>query len=153
MLPMRYLNQPPQRSTAEFFLLLLPGEDPEKIKETLISVFADPDVIVSTSRDASASPPSPLNPDILSPMEKVTKEMWPGVPVIPTMVAGATDGAYLRRSGIPTYGVSGIFFDAEDVRAHGKDERIGIKSFYEGQEFLYRLTKELSTKTTIKRNY
>ncbi len=146
-------NALPQSATATVNCRILPDEDPEKIKAMLISVFNDKDVVVSNNRDASASPPSPLNPEIMGPMEKITNDMWPGVPVIPTMVAGATDGAYLRRDGIPTYGVSGIFYDAEDFRAHGKDERIGIKSFYEGQEFLYRLTKALSSKTTVKRDY
>ena len=79
--------------------------------------------------------------------------MWPGVPVVPTMSTGATDGSYLRASGIPTYGVCGIFADMTDVRAHGKDERIGVKAFYEGQEFLYLLVKDYATSTSLKRNY
>ena len=74
------------------------------------------------------------------------------MPVVPTMSTGATDGAYLRVAGIPTYGVSGIFGDASDSRAHGKDERIGVKSYYDGQEFLYQLVKEMSQKTSVKRN-
>ncbi len=77
-------------------------------------------------------------------MERATEEMWPGVPVVPTMITGATDGLYLRNAGIPTYGVSGIFGEITDNRAHGRDERIGVDSFYEGQEFLYRLVKALS---------
>jgi len=79
--------------------------------------------------------------------------MWPGVAVVPAMSTGATDGARLRIAGIPTYGVSGLFSEAGDVRAHGKDERINVKAFYEGQEFLYRLVKEMTMKTTIKRGY
>jgi acetylornithine deacetylase/succinyl-diaminopimelate desuccinylase-like protein len=102
---------------------------------------------------AMASPPSPLNPDVMKPVEKITEKLWPGVPVVPTMSTGATDGARLRNAGIPTYGVSGIFGDITDVRAHGKDERIGVKSFYEGQEFLYQVVKEMSTKTSVKRDY
>ena len=70
--------------------------------------------------------------------------MWPGVPVVPTMSSGATDSQYFRRAGIPAYGVSGIFGDIDDVRAHGRDERVGVKQFYEGQEFLWRLVVELS---------
>jgi acetylornithine deacetylase/succinyl-diaminopimelate desuccinylase-like protein len=77
-------------------------------------------------------------------IERVTQQMWPGVPVVPVMGTGATDGLYLRRAGIPTYGVDGIFEDVDDNRAHGKDERIGIKQFYDGQEFLYRLVKALA---------
>jgi len=85
-----------------------------------------------------------LTPEILDAIERTTDEMWPGVPVIPTMSTGATDGLYLRNAGIPVYGVSGIFGEIDDVRAHGRDERISIRSFYEGQEFLYRLTKRLA---------
>jgi acetylornithine deacetylase/succinyl-diaminopimelate desuccinylase-like protein len=81
---------------------------------------------------------------MLGAIEATTEEMWPGVPVIPTMSTGATDGLYLRNAGIPVYGVSGLFGDIDDVRAHGQNERILIKSFFEGQEFLYQLTKTLS---------
>src|SRR2546428_12683946 len=80
----------------------------------------------------------------MGPLERITGQMWPGVPVIPVMGTGATDGLYLRRAGIPTYGVDGIFEDVDDTRAHGKDERIGVKQFYDGQEFLYRLGKALA---------
>jgi acetylornithine deacetylase/succinyl-diaminopimelate desuccinylase-like protein len=67
--------------------------------------------------------------------------MWPGVPVVATMCTGATDGLYFRQAGIPTYGVSGLFEDIDDVRAHGRDERVGVKQFYESLDFLYRLVK------------
>jgi acetylornithine deacetylase/succinyl-diaminopimelate desuccinylase-like protein len=70
--------------------------------------------------------------------------MWPNVPAVPTMVMGATDGRYLRAVGIPTYGVQGLFVDRDDVRAHGRDERMSVQSFYEGQTFLYELVKALS---------
>ena len=146
-------NALPQTASAVVNCRILPGEDPEKIKETLIDVFGDNTVSVSALKPAKPSPSSPLNPDVTGPIEKVTQQMWPGVPVVPTMSTGATDGAYLRKDGIPTYGVSGIFGDITDVRAHGKDERIGIKSFYEGQEFLYRVVKEMSAKTSVKRDY
>ena len=71
----------------------------------------------------------------------VSTEMWPGIPAVPTMATGATDGLYLRNAGIPTYGVSGVFFEVDDNRAHGQDERVGVMEFYRGREFLYRLTK------------
>jgi acetylornithine deacetylase/succinyl-diaminopimelate desuccinylase-like protein len=70
--------------------------------------------------------------------------MWPGVPVIPTMIPAATDSKFFRAAGIPAYGISGIFVDADDVRAHGRDERLGVKQFYEGQEFLWRLVLALA---------
>ncbi len=88
--------------------------------------------------------PSPLNADVLGPIEAVTRELWPGVPVIPTMSTTATDGFYLRRAGIPVYGVNGIFDDVEDVRAHGRDERIREDWFFDGLEFSYRLIKRLT---------
>jgi acetylornithine deacetylase/succinyl-diaminopimelate desuccinylase-like protein len=102
------------------------------------------DVEVTPTGTARPSPSSPLSGKVLEAIESVTREMWPGVPVLPIMSTGATDGLYLRRAGIPVYGVSGLFGDMDDVRAHGKDERIEIKSYYEGQEFLYRLVKSLS---------
>jgi acetylornithine deacetylase/succinyl-diaminopimelate desuccinylase-like protein len=81
----------------------------------------------------------------MNAIERTTAQMWPGVPVVPLMSTGATDGLYLRNAGIPTYGVSGFFVDVDDNRAHGRDERLGVKQFYEGREFLYRLVKALSS--------
>jgi acetylornithine deacetylase/succinyl-diaminopimelate desuccinylase-like protein len=82
---------------------------------------------------------------LLAVVEKVSSQHFPGVPVLPVMSAGATDGRMLRAAGIPTYGVSGIFHDVADSRAHGRDERIGIDAFYEAQAFLYDLVKALAT--------
>lgn len=146
-------NALPQTATAVVNCRILPGEDPEKIKQTLINVFDDSEVKVTALNAASASPPSPLSADVMGPVEKVTAKMWPGVAVIPVMSTGATDGAHTRNAGIPTYGVSGLFSEMDDKRAHGKDERINVKAFYEGQEFLYQLVRELSQKTSVKRNY
>jgi acetylornithine deacetylase/succinyl-diaminopimelate desuccinylase-like protein len=146
-------NALPQTATAIVNCRILPNDNPEKIKETLIKVFDDKEITVTTKNPAKLSPPSPMTADVFNPIEKITQQMWPGVPVVPTMSTGATDGAYLRNAGIPTYGVSGIFSDVGDVRAHGKDERIGVKAFYEGQEFLYQLVKEYAGKTTVKRDY
>jgi acetylornithine deacetylase/succinyl-diaminopimelate desuccinylase-like protein len=91
------------------------------------------------------SKPSPLSPDVARALETVTAEFWPGIPVIPTMGTGATDGSFLRNAGIPTYGTSGLADDIDDTRSHGKDERVLIKSFNDGQEYLYRLVKVLSS--------
>ena len=95
--------------------------------------------------EGMSSEPSPLKPEVIEAIERVTAQLWPGVPVVPIMSTGATDGLYLRNAGIPTYGVSGFFEDADDTRAHGRDERLGVKQFYEGREFLYRLVKALSS--------
>ena len=138
-------NALPQRARATVNCRMLPSDEPRKIQEKLVDVFADDGIAVTVTWEPTPSPPSQLNPEIMSAVETITEAMWPGVPVIPTMITGATDGLYLRTAGIPTYGVSGIFEDVEDNRAHGQDERVGVKQFFEGQEFLYRLVKELSS--------
>jgi len=137
-------NALPQRARATVNCRVLPGESIDGVEDTLRSVISDEQVSITRAAPAKPSPPSPLTPDILGAIESITNDMWPGVPVIPTMSTGATDGLYLRNAGIPVYGVSGLFGDIDDVRAHGQNERILIRSFFEGQEFLYRLTKTLS---------
>src|SRR5882762_585014 len=113
----------------------------------LVRVVADTAVHMTAINDGSAIPtsPSPLTPEVMVPVETVTRRLWPGVPVIPLMETGATDGAYLRADGIPTYGVSGVFIDIDDVRAHGRDERIIVSSFYDGVEYIYQLVREFGT--------
>ena len=138
-------NALPQTATAIVNCRILPGESPENVLSTLIDVLADDTIEVSEIWEVTSSSPSPIVPEIFNAIEQVTEELWPGVPVIPTMVTGATDGLQLRNAGIPTYGVSGLFDDIDDIRAHGQDERIGVKSLYESQEFLYRLVKVLSS--------
>lgn len=145
-------NALPQTATAVVNCRILPGEDPEKIRQTLKGVFKNEDISVTAMNPAKPSPPSPLDPAVMNPIEQVTSKMWPGVPVIPVMSTGATDGAWTRNAGIPTYGVSGIFRDINGSGAHGQNERIRVDSFYEGQEFLYQLVTELTNKTNVKRN-
>ena len=115
------------------------------MRSTLVRVLDDPKITVAAIDKAVLSEPSPLKPQILGAIERITTQMWPGVPVIPVMSTGATDGLYLRNAGIPTYGISGFFEDIDDTRAHGRDERLGVREFYEGREFLYRLVKALSS--------
>ena len=139
-------NALPQRAVATVNCRILPDETRDATEVTLRRVIADPKVKLTRLEDAHSipSPPSPLTPEVLDAIEATTEEMWPGVPVIPTMSTGATDGLFLRSAGIPVYGVSGIFGDVDDIRAHGRDERILARSFFEGQEFLYRLVKRMS---------
>jgi len=137
-------NALPQTAKANVNCRMLPGESPEEVRKTIVGVLADEAIAVTPVAPAKPSSPSSLTPEVMGPIERITQQMWPGVPVIPVMGTGATDGLYLRRAGIPTYGVDGIFEDVDDNRAHGKDERIGVKQFYDGQEFLYRLVKLLS---------
>jgi acetylornithine deacetylase/succinyl-diaminopimelate desuccinylase-like protein len=138
-------NALPQLATANVNCRILPGVDPAVIKAKLVEVFADPQIAVSFVGEANPSKPSTLLPGVVAAVESLTKEMFPGVVVVPVMSTGATDGLYLRNAGIPTYGIDGAFGDMDDVRAHGKDERVEVKQFYEGLEFLYRLTKMLSS--------
>ncbi|GBD32160.1 putative succinyl-diaminopimelate desuccinylase [bacterium HR33] len=137
-------NALPQRAAAVVNCRILPGEPPEEVLATLRRVVADPEVKITPIAEAKPSPPSPLTPEIMGAIEEITQEMWPGVPVIPTMSTGATDALYLRRAGIPVYGVSGVFGDIDDVRAHGRDERIHSTWFFDGLEFGYRLVKRLT---------
>ena len=136
-------NALPQTAEAMVNCRILPNQDPAAVLATLRRIAGS---AVEITPDATPNPssPSPLSAEVLGPIERITEEMWPGVPVVPVMSTGATDGLYLRRAGIPVYGVSGLFGDVDDVRAHGQDERILIRSFLEGQEFLYRLVKALS---------
>jgi acetylornithine deacetylase/succinyl-diaminopimelate desuccinylase-like protein len=138
-------NALPQTARAVVNCRILPGESPAEVRATLIRVVNDSRIFVTAMADATASDPSPLRPDIMGAVERITAQMWPAVPVVPVMSTGATDGLYLRNAGIPTYGVSGLFEEIDDNRAHGKDERMGVKQFYEGREFLYRLVKALSS--------
>jgi acetylornithine deacetylase/succinyl-diaminopimelate desuccinylase-like protein len=138
-------NALPQMARAVVNCRIIPGDSPDDVRSTLMRVLNDPKISVTPIDEAIASKPSPLNPEIIGAVERITAQMWPGTPVIPVMSTGATDGLYLRNAGIPTYGVSGFFEDVDDTRAHGRDERIGIKQFYEGREFLYRLVKALSS--------
>jgi acetylornithine deacetylase/succinyl-diaminopimelate desuccinylase-like protein len=137
-------NALPQRATATVNCRLLPDADPEEIRRALEAAAAVPTLTITAQSNARNSPPSPLAPDVLGPIERLTREMWPDVPVVPTMSTGATDGLYLRNAGIPVYGVSGLFYG--ETYAHGMNERIPVASFYEGQEFLYRLVKALTSR-------
>lgn len=136
-------NALPQTAEALVNCRILPNHDPNEVLATLRRI-AGSAVEITPVAPPKPSPPSPLSAEVLGPIKEITEKMWPGVPVVPIMSTGATDALYLRRAGIPVYGVSGIFNDVDDVRAHGQDERILIKSFHEGQDFLYLLVKSLS---------
>ena len=86
-----------------------------------------------------------MRPDLMRAAARITDTMWPGTLTVPMMVMGATDGLYLRNAGIPTYGIQGIFMDRDDLRMHGRDERVGVTQFYEGEAFLYELVKSLAS--------
>ena len=138
-------NALPQTATATVNVRMMPGSDPQQVLQTLIDVVDNPNLQVEYRGGGDLSEPSPLTEEILGAMEAVTEQMWPGVTVIPIMSTGATDGAKMRNAGIPTYGVSGLFVDRNDMRIHGQDERLLKESFYNGYDFLYRLTRTLSS--------
>jgi len=136
-------NALPQKATALVNCRLLPATEVSEVERALVHVVGDPAVSITLVDRTEPAPPSPLAGEVVSAVEQAAREMWPGVPVIPVMGAGTTDARFLRRVGIAAYGV-GPFRDIEDNRAHGPDERIGVKQFYEEREFLYRVIKRLT---------
>ena len=147
-------NALPQSARATVNCRIFPGEDPNEILKTLQKVAGDPKLKITAIPEKTADgeiipvvtvPPSPLLPEVTNALRQTLSTMWPGLPVVPMMSTGATDGKYLRIAGIPTYGIACMFFDMEDDRSHGKDERVGVQDFYEGVEFGYRFMKTLST--------
>jgi acetylornithine deacetylase/succinyl-diaminopimelate desuccinylase-like protein len=123
---------------------MLPDDSAAAVQASLARALGDDRIKLTQLAPAKPSPPSPLTPEIMQAITRVTEEMWPGVPVVPFMSTGATDGLYFRQAGIPIYGVSGLFGDMDDVRAHGRDERMGVRDFFDGQEFLWWLVNALS---------
>jgi acetylornithine deacetylase/succinyl-diaminopimelate desuccinylase-like protein len=138
-------NALPQLARAVVNCRILPGESAEDVRQTLVKVVGDDKVVVTAETPFTPSPASALKPEIMEPIETLSKEMFPTALVIPAMSTGATDSRWLRQIGMPMYGVSGLYTDADDVRVHGRDERIGVKDLFAGREFLYRLVKAYSS--------
>jgi len=140
------INALPQSAKAFVNCRIMPGIPQKEILKAMTEVLADSQIVITVMDPLLNNPPSPLNPSIMKTVGQVTERLWPGVPVIPVMDVGASDGIYLRSVGIPTYGISGVSIDEDDNRAHGKDERIGVKEFYDGLEYEYELIKAFSSK-------
>jgi acetylornithine deacetylase/succinyl-diaminopimelate desuccinylase-like protein len=138
-------NALPQLAAANVNCRVQPDDSLDYVIGELKKAIADDQVMISVTNQEENSPNSPLRPDLIHAMSRITDTMWPGVAVLPMMQTGATDGRYLRLAGIPTYGVQGFFRERDDNRAHGRDERMLITSFYEGQTFQYELVKNLSS--------
>jgi acetylornithine deacetylase/succinyl-diaminopimelate desuccinylase-like protein len=138
-------NALPQTAQAIINCRMLPEDNPDNVMSAIKTVLADGQISVIRLNTSFSAPLSPLREDVTDPVNQISSSMWPGVNVTPIMSTGATDGRYLRSQGIPVYGVSGMFSDMDDVRAHGKDERIGVKEFYDGVEFMYRFIMALSS--------
>jgi acetylornithine deacetylase/succinyl-diaminopimelate desuccinylase-like protein len=137
-------NALPQLARAMVNCRILPGQSVDEIQKQLEKVFANPKLTVTPIKRDTGSDASALNKDLVAAVEKLTAKFWPGVPAVPTMSTGATDGRFLRNAGIPTFGHSGLAADIFDFRAHGKDERVEIKAMFEGEQYLYELVKLLS---------
>jgi acetylornithine deacetylase/succinyl-diaminopimelate desuccinylase-like protein len=134
-------NALPQTARAIVNCRLLPDESPEEVAKTLRRVLADDQISLTPLEPAQPSPASPLTPEMMRVIEQAKETVWPGLPVLPIMETGATDGLFFRKLGTPTYGVCGTAGDLDDIRAHGKDERVAAKDFYDGLEFVYQLVK------------
>ncbi|HEX3435677.1 MAG TPA: M20/M25/M40 family metallo-hydrolase [Pseudacidobacterium sp.] len=149
-------NALPQTAQANVNCRILPGHSLEEVRRDLVRIVNDSKVSVryvdnsgevfDTAPDKKALPPAALKPEVIQPLETLVNEMWPGIPVIPTMATGASDGVFTNAAGMPTYGISGIALETNDVRAHGKDERVPVDSYYRGVEFYYDFIKTLGSK-------
>lgn len=139
-------NALPQLAEANVNCRIYPTESAEEVRAALAKAIGDTTVKVLIKTQRPPSPPAKLSAEILDPVATVTKELFGGIPIIPTMSTGANDSRFFLALGVPAYGVSGLFSDPSvDARAHGRDERMRIQSYYEGQEFLYRLMKLLAS--------
>lgn len=135
-------NALPQRAKANVNCRILPGNDPKVIRDQLEKVVADPAIKITLAADPDpVSPPPPLTPRIMAPATKVATKIWPGVPFIPAMLTGATDGRFTNAAGVPTYGLSGLMAGADGDHIHGLDERIQVKALMNGRQFLYEVVK------------
>jgi acetylornithine deacetylase/succinyl-diaminopimelate desuccinylase-like protein len=148
-------NALPQRAEANVNCRIFPGHSQEEIRQQLIRLFDDPTLTVRYRNDAGeladhgsdrkSMVPPPLRPDVMKSLHEVAAKLWPGAPVIPTMVTGSSDSIYTMTAGIPSYGISGVAIDRDDVRMHGRDERLKVDSYYSGVEFYYQFLKALTT--------
>jgi acetylornithine deacetylase/succinyl-diaminopimelate desuccinylase-like protein len=149
-------NALPQTAQANVNCRIVPGHSSEEVRQDLVKILNDPKVTVryvgaigevqDRGLDRKSLPPPPLNPEVFQPLEKIAGAMWPGMPVVPDMSTGASDGIYTNAAGLPTYAVGGVAIDRGDIRAHGKDERIGIESYYTGVDFYYKYLKAVTSK-------
>ncbi len=137
-------NALPQRARATLQCRIVPGESQDSVRDALMRVLDDPSIKISVITPATPSPESPLTGNILPTVEKVARQLWPDIVILPQMGAGASDSKYTRIVGMPSYGIDGMFDDLDDARAHGRDERIGVFAFGQEVDFTYRLMREVS---------
>ncbi len=147
-------NALPQRARAIVNCRILPGHSLEEVRRNLITAVADPRIMVQYVDESGAAldkvpdrhslPPPPLAPEVMQPLQAVVDQMWPGLKVVPAMAAGASDSVFTSAAGIPSYLVAGVAVDRGNDRSHGRDENLGVESFYRGNEFFYRFLKALT---------
>jgi acetylornithine deacetylase/succinyl-diaminopimelate desuccinylase-like protein len=148
-------NALPQRAQANINCRIFPGHSKEEIRQDLARIVANPELKVmfvavdgshhdAAPEEKSPAPP-PIRPDVLRVLDQVAAKMWPGTPVIAEMETGASDSIYTNAAGIPSYGVSGVAIDRDDVRAHGRDERLRVSAFYAGLDFYARVLRALTS--------
>ena len=132
-------NALPQHVHANVNCRILPATSAADVQRQLAQVLGDEKITVKPVGvlDTEVVPPPSLSPQIMKPVRDIAEKIWPGVAIVPTMSPGATDGRYLNAAGVPTYGLSGMFHDAEGSHAHGLNERIRVKSLLDGRRFLY----------------
>jgi acetylornithine deacetylase/succinyl-diaminopimelate desuccinylase-like protein len=149
-------NALPQTAQALVNCRILPGHSKEEVRQDLMRIFADPKITLrykdsataeylDKAPDTKAFLPPPLRPDVMNPLRAVAAKMWPGAPVIPEMETGASDSIYTIAAGLPSYGINGVAIDFDDIRAHGKDERLRVESYYNGVDFYYRFLKAVTS--------
>jgi acetylornithine deacetylase/succinyl-diaminopimelate desuccinylase-like protein len=148
-------NALPQRAQANVNCRILPGHTSEEVRQVLVKVLADPLIKVrwldpkfqpqERGSDRLAYPAPKLLPEVFEPLKEVVGTMWPGVPIEPGMSAGATDAVHTNAAGLPTYAIGGTSVERNDIRAHGRDERLGVESFYRGVDFFYRFLKAVTS--------
>jgi acetylornithine deacetylase/succinyl-diaminopimelate desuccinylase-like protein len=147
-------NALPGEADANVNCRILPGHSQEQVRQTLIGIFNDPKLTVEyVADDGTVSPtapnresqaPPPVRADVFVPLREVVAELWPGTPVIPSMMVGASDSVYTMAAGLPSYGIGGAGIDFDDDRMHGRDERIRVESYYKSVEFFYLYLKALT---------
>lgn len=147
-------NALPQKAQAVVNCRILPGHSPEEVRQNLVQIVADPKIavryidndgkVLDKASDSKGYAPAVLSPEIFAPLEKLVASTWPGIKVAPAMVPGASDGVITMAAGMPTFIIGPIQIDRDDIRAHGRDERVGVQAFYTGNEFFYRYIKALS---------
>jgi len=137
-------NALPQRAKATIQCRMMPGDSADHVQSALVATLNDPKISVTLDAPPIVSPESQPTPEIMAKVASVVHSMWPKVPLVPTMATGFSDDRQTRNAGMPSYDLSGIWIDGDENRAHGRDERVGVREFDESVEYTYRLMKAMA---------